>query len=277
MPPKPRCNACGDLYGRVGKAEHERTCQEFIEAAARRAAAGMAAPAARASPITPVGAEPRATQDVDDLPTLRDRLYRPIATQFAQDTRVPANPQQASRSTQRSQNPSIPQQPRATPEGPAFRPVTQTKRQPSRATPPKTSSSPQQSSSSQPPSATPQQPPAPEEGTYKLVFVKQASKSPIFSRSPDVRAVDPVLKAEPLPDQPWHPFPSRTDFEFAEFALDADLTAEQVDALLALIRRITSNPADLTFNSHKDVRKAWDNAASKQPAVCTIYCVIQMC
>ncbi|KAG0694101.1 hypothetical protein DFH29DRAFT_769529, partial [Suillus ampliporus] len=61
--------------------------------------------------------------------------------------------------------------------------------------------------------------------------------------------------------EPWHPFASRADFEFALLTHKAVLNKEQTDELLRLIQNIVDGHAKLTFRSHNDVSKAWDNAA----------------
>ena len=63
--------------------------------------------------------------------------------------------------------------------------------------------------------------------------------------------------------KPWNPFNTRTDFEFAELALDAGLSNEHLDALIKMIRHIVQNANDFTLNSHVDVRQTWDAAANK--------------
>ncbi|KAG0698920.1 hypothetical protein DFH29DRAFT_809715 [Suillus ampliporus] len=63
--------------------------------------------------------------------------------------------------------------------------------------------------------------------------------------------------------EPWHPFTSRADFEFAFLTHKAALNKEQTDELLWLIQNIVDGHVRLTFRSHNDVSKAWDNAATQ--------------
>lgn len=59
-------------------------------------------------------------------------------------------------------------------------------------------------------------------------------------------------EAEPV-GQPWAPFDSRADFEFAELAHEAHLNKRQVKQLLKLINKLVFKRDRLTFKSPKDV------------------------
>jgi hypothetical protein len=54
---------------------------------------------------------------------------------------------------------------------------------------------------------------------------------------------------------------SRADFEFAEIALEAALTKDQVDSMIKLIGRLIQGQDFFTLTSHHDLRKAWDAAS----------------
>ncbi|GJF00633.1 hypothetical protein PsYK624_169270 [Phanerochaete sordida] len=64
---------------------------------------------------------------------------------------------------------------------------------------------------------------------------------------------------------PWKPFSSRDDYEFANIVLQAGMKQEQVDCLFDIIRRKCKNESDLTFGSYKDVEAAWNQAGSQYP------------
>ncbi|KAF9231017.1 hypothetical protein BU15DRAFT_68692 [Melanogaster broomeanus] len=68
---------------------------------------------------------------------------------------------------------------------------------------------------------------------------------------------------QPIDDEPWQPFLTSGDFEFAELAHKAALTKDQTNKLLAFIQRVRNGEAALTFKSHSDVSKAWDRAAAQ--------------
>lgn len=94
-----------------------------------------------------------------------------------------------------------------------------------------------------------------------------------------IQCFEEFSHSRPAPDfskvnpEPWWPFSSRIDFEFAEFALDAALNRRQVSALLNLVDCVTANRTQLTFRTYDDVMHAWSAASHKQPAVRTFSCV----
>ncbi|TEB26008.1 hypothetical protein FA13DRAFT_1636737, partial [Coprinellus micaceus] len=61
-------------------------------------------------------------------------------------------------------------------------------------------------------------------------------------------------------DVPWHPFKTRTDFDFVEFAADASLTKDQISTLLRLIRKCVDGSDQLTFGSYQDLHASWKEA-----------------
>ncbi|KAF9219660.1 hypothetical protein BS17DRAFT_716720 [Gyrodon lividus] len=62
-------------------------------------------------------------------------------------------------------------------------------------------------------------------------------------------------------DEPWIPFLSRADFEFAEITHAAAMSKEQVDKPIHLVRRISGGQSDFTLKSHADISKGWAHAA----------------
>lgn len=68
-------------------------------------------------------------------------------------------------------------------------------------------------------------------------------------------------------DQPWHPFKSRTDFEFAELVHEAHLSNRQVKRLLAIIDKISDKKDRFTFKTADDVDRAWAKAKLRYPSV----------
>ncbi|KAG2057487.1 hypothetical protein BDR06DRAFT_980881 [Suillus hirtellus] len=67
----------------------------------------------------------------------------------------------------------------------------------------------------------------------------------------------------PVDKTPWHPFCSRTDFEFAEIALDAALNKSHINGLLALIGRISRGETQMTLKTDTDLCKAWEHATDQ--------------
>lgn len=65
----------------------------------------------------------------------------------------------------------------------------------------------------------------------------------------------------PPSSEPWSPFKSRADFEFAEIVLQASLNTRHTDALIKLFRRVVDEQAEFTFTSHADLKRSFDTAA----------------
>lgn len=78
----------------------------------------------------------------------------------------------------------------------------------------------------------------------------------------------------PTDKVPWAPFRTRADYEFAKIALAASLTAQQNNALISLIKRISSGETEFTLVNNTDLRKTWDRASSKLTPVSTIFSIL---
>lgn len=69
---------------------------------------------------------------------------------------------------------------------------------------------------------------------------------------------------QPLPphsEQPWQPFRSRIDFEFAAFALEASLNKKQTDTLISLVQRAVKGEEEFTLSNHAEMQNIWKNAS----------------
>lgn len=68
--------------------------------------------------------------------------------------------------------------------------------------------------------------------------------------------------------RPWHPFPTRTDFELAEVMLDGHLNRKQIDRVLSVFWKAIPNNQDqsdlsddrLTIKNSADLSHIWDHA-----------------
>ena len=69
--------------------------------------------------------------------------------------------------------------------------------------------------------------------------------------------------------QPWKPFETRADFEFAEVTLKAGLSKNQTDTLLSLIKRCLKGEDTLKLNSHDHICEIWNDGAVLHTAVST--------
>jgi hypothetical protein len=68
-------------------------------------------------------------------------------------------------------------------------------------------------------------------------------------------------------DEPWRPFRSRADFEFAEIALHAALNKNLTNALIRLIHRCVDKGGSFTLKNHSDMQDMWDKTSAKLTTV----------
>lgn len=74
-----------------------------------------------------------------------------------------------------------------------------------------------------------------------------------------------------IDDEPWRPFRTRRDFEFASIAITESLNEKTVDVLLELAYGAVGrdpNRGVLTLQSYKEMMNIWKLAADKMPGVC---------
>jgi hypothetical protein len=78
--------------------------------------------------------------------------------------------------------------------------------------------------------------------------------------------------ASPLPEdkdpEPWRPFKTRVDFEFAALAQDARMSKAQVNKLISLFHRCIKGGDDsFTISSHDEMRDNLKVASERLPKV----------
>lgn len=63
--------------------------------------------------------------------------------------------------------------------------------------------------------------------------------------------------------QPWQPFRSRLDFEFAELALHASLSKDETNRLINLVHRAVGGDEAFSLTNHKEVSETWSRVAHR--------------
>ncbi|KAG1857471.1 hypothetical protein F4604DRAFT_1589912 [Suillus subluteus] len=79
----------------------------------------------------------------------------------------------------------------------------------------------------------------------------------------DFSRTRPTEASVPRNHAPWEPFRTRLDFEVAEIALEAALTAEQTNRLLSLVHRSARRDETFTLRNHDEVRELWSTASQR--------------
>lgn len=67
--------------------------------------------------------------------------------------------------------------------------------------------------------------------------------------------------------KPWWPFLSRTDFEFAEIALEAAMTKKQIEKMINLFRQCSHGRDSFNLTNYNDVRSTWEAASQRHTPV----------
>ena len=67
--------------------------------------------------------------------------------------------------------------------------------------------------------------------------------------------------------QPWKPFQTRAEFEFAEVTLKAGLTKNQADTLISLMKHCIKGEESFKIDSHAHICEIWNAGAVLHTAV----------
>lgn len=77
---------------------------------------------------------------------------------------------------------------------------------------------------------------------------------------------------EPAPDEnPWLPFASREEFEFAELVHDAKLNQKQIQKLLDIFHQGQKDPSSFKLRQYKDLKDSLEDASRLLTTVTTNY------
>ena len=63
--------------------------------------------------------------------------------------------------------------------------------------------------------------------------------------------------------EPWAPFRTREDFEFAELALETGMTRGQVNAMIKLFHKCIEEGGSFTIKNHKDMADTFEKASNR--------------
>ena len=90
----------------------------------------------------------------------------------------------------------------------------------------------------------------------------------MFTPDSFVRVTSPDI-SPPVDSNPWAPFKTREDFEFAELMLKGGMPKAQINALISLFHKcIEKGKGSLTFLNHSEMQKTLDIASERLPKVC---------
>ncbi|KAJ7056214.1 hypothetical protein C8F01DRAFT_1062415 [Mycena amicta] len=76
----------------------------------------------------------------------------------------------------------------------------------------------------------------------------------------DAHSNGPIPELDP---RPWSPFPTRLDFDVADFANENMLNKGAINGLISLIRRVAANISDFTLTNATELDEYWERASTK--------------
>ena len=74
---------------------------------------------------------------------------------------------------------------------------------------------------------------------------------------------------EPPDIEPWRPFRSREDYEFAELVHDAALNRTHTERLIKLLQRCQDSPGSFTLRGYNDLKDSLESASKMLTPVST--------
>ncbi|KAG0696993.1 hypothetical protein DFH29DRAFT_984460 [Suillus ampliporus] len=98
---------------------------------------------------------------------------------------------------------------------------------------------------------------------FKIEYHPSAAREPLLQTFEEFGVNLHPEEELPVDEEPWRPFHSRGDFEFAEIALNAALNKSQIDGLLGLIGRISRGESKITLANDNDLCQAWEHATTQ--------------
>lgn len=94
-----------------------------------------------------------------------------------------------------------------------------------------------------------------------------SGREPEICRFEDYRSSAPS-STSPIEPEPWLPFKTREDFEFAEIALATAMSKEQVNATIGLLHRcIGKGKGSFTLSNFNEMRETLKVASNRLPRV----------
>jgi hypothetical protein len=103
----------------------------------------------------------------------------------------------------------------------------------------------------------------PNSGQASRVFSSKEYKADMDGRSQ-------CATMPPPEENPWLPFSSREDFEFAEVVHDAKLNKKQIKKLIDIIHRCKKNPEAFTLRDTDELQTSLDDTSKLLTTVTTI-------
>jgi hypothetical protein len=104
-------------------------------------------------------------------------------------------------------------------------------------------------------------------GDIKIEYHTDTKKVPEFIPFKKYQARQKFKKSQSNTRNPWKPFKTRSDFEFAEVSLRAGLTKNQVNRLIEVMQRCIDGKDSFNIRDHDHMSTIWEAGAVLHTAV----------
>lgn len=112
--------------------------------------------------------------------------------------------------------------------------------------------------------------PRPFDDDIRREYHPSTGRKPEIFRFDAYQPVSSGTAAPPVDPEPWSPFKTREDFEFAEIALATAMTKAQSDAMINLLHRCIDKGKDsFTLSNCDEMRRTLKLASERLPKVCS--------
>lgn len=108
---------------------------------------------------------------------------------------------------------------------------------------------------------------APEIGDIKIEYHPHSKLPPAIMHFDDYLQSLNQESGEDLDHEPWALFGTQDNFEFAEWALEAELNQGQVETILKIIGRVRDGISKLNITSYEKLAATWRVASVAHPQV----------
>lgn len=107
----------------------------------------------------------------------------------------------------------------------------------------------------------------PEVNDIKIEYHPHSKQPTEIKRLEDYLYGEDLDLGQHIDPEPWSLFGSLDNFEFAEWALEAELNRKQIEVILKIINRLRSGLSELTFSTYDELSQAWTIASQSQHSV----------
>jgi hypothetical protein len=99
-------------------------------------------------------------------------------------------------------------------------------------------------------------------GDVQVIYHPHSKKGvELMGREEFRRVINDMHSTEPPIKEPWLPFRSREDFDFAEIVQKTAMNQSHVNDLIKLIHRCQQGMGKVTFENYADWKKSWEDSS----------------